>query len=46
MSDKKEISENENIDAAESKLNGDNEVDDEVVDKSESDESIGTPSYE
>ena len=46
MSDKKEILENENIDAAETKLNGDNEVNEEVVDKSDSDESIGTPSYE
>ena len=46
MNDKKEILENENIDAAETKLNGDNEVNEEVVDKSESDESIGTPSYE
>ena len=46
MNDKKEILENENIDASETKLNGDNEVNEEVVDKSESDESIGTPSYE
>ena len=46
MNDKKEILENENIDAAETKLNGDNEVNEEVVDKSDSDESIGTPSYE
>ena len=45
MNDKKEILENENIDAAETKLNGDNEVNEEV-DKSESDEIIGTPSYE
>tara|TARA_B100001113_G_scaffold117234_1_gene95713 strand:- start:167 stop:754 length:588 start_codon:yes stop_codon:yes gene_type:complete len=45
MSDKKEKLEKENIESEENKLNGDS-VDQAVADNSETDETIGTPSYE
>jgi|TARA_B000000437_G_scaffold186729_1_gene143820 molecular chaperone GrpE len=45
MSDKKEKLEKENIESEENKLNGDS-VDQAVADDSETDETIGTPSYE
>ena len=45
MSDKKEKLEKENIESEENKLNGDS-ADKDVSDASETDESIGTPSYE
>ena len=45
MSDKKEKLEKENIESEENKLNGDS-VDQAIADDSETDETIGTPSYE
>ena len=45
MSDKKEKLEKENIESEENKLNGDS-VDQAIADNSETDETIGTPSYE
>mgnify|MGYP001395625194 FL=1 len=45
MSDKKEKLEKENIESEENKLNGDS-VDQAVADDLETDEAIGTPSYE
>ena len=45
MSDKKEKLEKENIESEDNKLNGDS-VDQAVADDSETDETIGTPSYE
>ena len=45
MTDKKEKLEKENIESEENKLNGDS-VDQAVADDSETDETIGTPSYE
>ena len=45
MSDKKEKLEKENIESEENKLNGDS-VDQAVADDSETDGTIGTPSYE
>ena len=45
ISDKKEKLEKENIESEDNKLNGDS-VDQAVADDSETDETIGTPSYE
>ena len=45
MSDKKEKLEKENIESEENKLNGES-VDQAVADDTETDETIGTPSYE